>query len=103
MRESLFAFHAEHYSANAMRLVVVGREELDTLQAWVVPLFSKVPNIDRPPPVWPTPPYGAAQLGRELKVARVLTPTLTLTLTLTFTLTLTLTLTRILTLTLTWP
>ena len=54
-----------------MRLVVVGREELDTLQAWVVPLFSKVPNIDRPPPVWPTPPYGAAQLGRELKVVPV--------------------------------
>ena len=71
MRESLFAFHAQHYSANAMRLVVVGREELDTLQAWVVPLFSKVPNIDRPPPVWPTPPYGAAQLGRELKVVPV--------------------------------
>jgi insulysin len=71
VRDSLFAFHAKHYSANAMRLVVVGREDLDTLQAWVVPLFSAVPNTDRLPPVWATLPYGAAQLGRELKVVPV--------------------------------
>ena len=71
VRDSLFAFHAKHYSANAMRLVVVGREELDTLQAWVVPLFSRVPNTDRLPPVWGTLPYGTPQLGRELKVVPV--------------------------------
>ena len=36
VRSSLFSFHAAHYSANAMRLVVVGREDLDTLQASTV-------------------------------------------------------------------
>ena len=29
-----FAFHGEHYSANTMRLSILGRESLDTLQQW---------------------------------------------------------------------
>ena len=41
VREALFAFHKQHYSANAMRLVVVGREDLDTLEAWVAPATNE--------------------------------------------------------------
>ena len=71
VRDALFAFHARHYSANAMRLVVVGREDLDTLQGWVLPLFSKVPNKDRAPPVWDAVAYDAPQICHEYKVVPV--------------------------------
>lgn len=37
-------FHAEHYSANRMKLVVLGRESLDTLESWVAELFAGVKN-----------------------------------------------------------
>lgn len=33
--DELFAFHRRYYSANLMRLVVLGREPLDQLQSWV--------------------------------------------------------------------
>ena len=71
VRDTLFRFHGEHYSANCMRLVVLGREPLDTLQEWVVPLFRGVPNKDRPTPVWRTLAFGPEQTGREFKVVPV--------------------------------
>jgi insulysin len=37
-------FHEEHYSANIMKLVVLGRESLDTLEEWVADLFAGVKN-----------------------------------------------------------
>jgi insulysin len=48
LREALIAFYQQHYSANKMRLVVYGREPLDTLQGWVETKFSTVPNQQRP-------------------------------------------------------
>ena len=44
VRDDLLKFYDRHYSANAMRLVVLGSESLDKLQALVVPMFSLVPN-----------------------------------------------------------
>ncbi len=46
VRDELLAFYATYYSANLMRLVVLGTEPLDELQALVVPMFSQVPNKD---------------------------------------------------------
>lgn len=46
-RDELINFYEAHYSANVMRLVVLGAESLDELEAMVVPLFSAVPNTHR--------------------------------------------------------
>jgi insulysin len=50
MRAELTAFHAQHYSANLMSLVVLGQEPLDTLQAWVSESCAPVPNRRVPRP-----------------------------------------------------
>lgn len=57
VRDALIAFHARHYSANAMRLCVLGRQSLDELEALVLPLFGSIPNTDRPSPSWGGHPY----------------------------------------------
>lgn len=44
IRDELLEFYDEHYSANVMRLVVLGSESLDELESLVVPMFSEVPN-----------------------------------------------------------
>jgi secreted Zn-dependent insulinase-like peptidase len=44
IRDELISFYDKHYSANAMRLVVMGAESLDELEALVAPMFSAVPN-----------------------------------------------------------
>jgi insulysin len=44
VRDELLAFYEKYYSANQMRLVVLGTESLDELQSLVVPMFSPVPN-----------------------------------------------------------
>ncbi|PYH38592.1 uncharacterized protein BO87DRAFT_442857 [Aspergillus neoniger CBS 115656] len=44
IRKRFIEFYDAHYSANRMKLVVLGREPLQELQGWVEELFSKVPN-----------------------------------------------------------
>ncbi len=44
VRDELISFYEKHYSANAMRLVVLGAESLDELQALVTPVFNLIPN-----------------------------------------------------------
>jgi len=44
VRDELLQFYNKHYSANVMRLVVLGSESLDELEALARPLFSQVPN-----------------------------------------------------------
>lgn len=53
LRERLLAFHEQYYSANLMRLVVYGREELDRLAEWASDLFGQVPSRQALPPKWP--------------------------------------------------
>ncbi len=49
LRDALLAFYEAHYSANNMRLVVLGKEPLPVLKDWVVEKFSNIPdrNITR--------------------------------------------------------
>jgi len=47
VRDELIRFYKANYSANIMRLVVLGAEPLDELESLVVPLFSKVPDSER--------------------------------------------------------
>ncbi|PLW70444.1 insulinase family protein [Pseudohalioglobus lutimaris] len=44
IRDELLSFYDKYYSANQMRLVVLGAESLDELQSLVAPMFSQVPN-----------------------------------------------------------
>ncbi|ODQ76980.1 hypothetical protein BABINDRAFT_163886 [Babjeviella inositovora NRRL Y-12698] len=47
VREELIAWYRAHYSANIMKVTVLGRESLDVLQGWVTDRFSAIPNIER--------------------------------------------------------
>lgn len=44
LRDALLDFYNKHYSANKMRLVVLGKEPLDKLKGWVETKFSDIPN-----------------------------------------------------------
>ena len=57
IRQALLDFHAEHYSANTMRLVVLGRESLDELQQLAVDMFSPIENKDARPVVPSVRPF----------------------------------------------
>lgn len=67
IRDEFIRFYEKHYSANRMKLVVLGREGLDQLESWVVELFSEVKNQDLPQNRWDnTQPLAAPQLGTEI-------------------------------------
>ena len=52
VRKELIEFHDKHYSANRMKLVVLGKESLDDLEAWVGEFFAGVQNKDLPQKRW---------------------------------------------------
>ena len=52
IREAFIDFYKDHYSANRMKLAVLGRESLDELESWVQDFFSDVPNQDFPKLRW---------------------------------------------------
>jgi len=54
VRSKFMDFHSQHYSANRMKLVVLGRESLDELESWVVELFSGVEDKNLPQNRWET-------------------------------------------------
>ncbi|MEP6389158.1 MAG: insulinase family protein [Halioglobus sp.] len=49
VRDDLLSFYEKHYSANAMRLVVLGSESLNDLEKLVRPMFTVIPNRDYQP------------------------------------------------------
>lgn len=64
IRDEFIHFYDMHYSANRMKLVVLGRESLDELQGWVEELFSEVKNKDLPRNRWDNIlPYTDNELG----------------------------------------
>lgn len=66
VREKFIEFHGKHYSANRMKLVVLGREPLDVLQKWVVELFSGIENKNLEPNRWTNEmPFRQADLGSQ--------------------------------------
>lgn len=66
-------FHETYYSANLMKLVVLGREPLDQLQAWVVDKFSAVKNKELKAPNFDGKPF----TEKELQVLQTPRPKLT--------------------------
>lgn len=68
VRDDLLAFYRKHYSANAMRLVVLGSESLDELEQLVAPLFSQVPNYEYEPEAMEVPLFEPSALPMKVTV-----------------------------------
>lgn len=66
IRDELMAFYRDHYAANQMALVVLGRESLDVLEKLVLANFSAVRNADAAPPKRDTPLFTPEQLPSEV-------------------------------------
>eukprot|EP00892_Ulva_mutabilis_P012171 jgi/Ulvmu1/9326/UM050_0076.1 len=68
----LLKFYNSEYSANRMKLCVLGRQSIQELQEMVVGLFSEVPNKQLPPRVpHPTEPYPPARRGKLITTVPV--------------------------------
>ncbi|KAI1181739.1 Metalloenzyme, LuxS/M16 peptidase-like protein [Nemania serpens] len=52
VRQKFIDFYEKHYSANRMKLCVLGRESLDVLEGWAANLFSGIPNKHLPQNRW---------------------------------------------------
>lgn len=67
VRDKFMEFHEKHYSANRMKLVVLGRESLDVLERWVAEFFSTVPNKNLPQNRWEDEvPFRESELGMQI-------------------------------------
>ncbi|KAL1865031.1 metalloprotease [Diaporthe australafricana] len=67
VRQKFIEFHNNHYSANQIKLVVLGREPLDVLESWVVEYFSRVEDKNLEPNRWhDVAPFGPEQLGLQV-------------------------------------
>ncbi|KAJ2488762.1 metalloprotease, partial [Coemansia sp. RSA 2050] len=64
LREELIKFYQKYYSADIMRLVVVGNHSLDVLSEWVTSKFSRIASKGNTKPVFEGHPIGKAQLGK---------------------------------------
>ncbi|KAF9388399.1 Insulinase (Peptidase M16) [Mortierella sp. AD011] len=62
VRDELIKFHSQYYSANIMKLVILGREPLDQLTNWAIEMFSAIRNLGISPPAWTNPPWTAKEL-----------------------------------------
>jgi insulysin len=52
VRQKFTDFYEKHYSANRMKLVILGREPLDVLEGWAADLFAGVRNKSLPQMRW---------------------------------------------------
>ncbi|CAO1620783.1 unnamed protein product [Sympodiomycopsis kandeliae] len=66
VRDELLRFHDRYYSANVMKLVVLGRESLEQLTEWVVENFSQVRNKGLAAPTFPSSPLSSHQLQTQV-------------------------------------
>jgi len=67
----LLKFHKDYYSANVMKLVVLGKESLPELENLCVEYLSGIPNYDIAAPVFPGKPFGPTELSKQLSVVPV--------------------------------
>lgn len=68
VRDELIQFYDKHYSANIMRLVVLGSQSLDELEALTRPLFSQVPNRSYQREIIEEPLFAPGQLPLLVQV-----------------------------------
>ncbi|KAJ9081352.1 metalloprotease [Entomophthora muscae] len=70
-RQEIIKYYNKYYSANQMRLVVLGRESLDQLKNMTVSKFSNVRNSKIPRPSIPFSPFSKDDLGVEIDIIPV--------------------------------
>ncbi len=68
IRDELVEFYNTYYSANIMRLVVLGSQSLDELEALTRPLFSQVPNHSYERKIVQTPLFEPGRLPLFVEV-----------------------------------
>ncbi|KAK4511212.1 uncharacterized protein ATC70_012426 [Mucor velutinosus] len=71
IRQELLKFHDTYYSANIMKLTVIGKESLDQLTEWVVEKFSSVTNKNIPVPSFPGHPLTKNEIMKQIFVKSV--------------------------------
>ena len=69
LHQALIEFERTYYSANLMKLVVLGREPLDELEQWVVDKFAAVENKNTEAPNFDGRPLTAGEF--QVKSPRV--------------------------------
>eukprot|EP01124_Arcella_intermedia_P016527 TRINITY_DN23144_c0_g1_i1.p1 TRINITY_DN23144_c0_g1~~TRINITY_DN23144_c0_g1_i1.p1 ORF type:complete len:973 (+),score=184.03 TRINITY_DN23144_c0_g1_i1:70-2919(+) len=63
IRQKLLNFHSTYYSSNIMKLAVLGKEDLDTLEKWVREKFSAIKNKNIQVPTFQGEPFPPKYLG----------------------------------------
>jgi len=71
VRAHLLDFHSDYYSANNMRVCVVGKESLEELEMMVTDKFSDVPCKDIPVPSWDAGVFDGVALPQEVIIRPV--------------------------------
>lgn len=71
IRKALLEFHETFYSANIMKLVIYGKEDISLLKSWTQELFSDITNTQREIPQFPGEPYGPAQLCKWTEIVPI--------------------------------
>ncbi|KAI9474731.1 metalloprotease [Coemansia sp. RSA 989] len=71
LRERLLDFHAKYYSADIMRLVVVGRDSLDQLTEWVVSRFSGIRSKGMTKPLFKGHPLTPREMGTLIRMQSI--------------------------------
>ncbi|KAI8388880.1 Metalloenzyme, LuxS/M16 peptidase-like protein [Radiomyces spectabilis] len=70
-RDELLKFHDSYYSANIMKLCILGRESLDELTQWTVEKFKNVRNKNIQPPSFPGHPLTKNELMKQIFIKPV--------------------------------
>lgn len=66
LQDALLVFYKRYYSANNMKLTMVGRQSLDELKALAEKHFASIPNKNIQPPKVTTPGLTPAQMGKTI-------------------------------------
>jgi insulysin len=70
-RDACLEYLSRNYTPDKMKLVVLGRESLDTLEAWTRQIFSAIPERSTARSRWQTPIYTSTQLVTQTFVRPV--------------------------------
>lgn len=68
VRDDLLSFYQTHYSANKMRLVVLGNEPLPVLKKWVTTKFSAIPNTQATKATFSEPLITSKEMAKWINI-----------------------------------
>ncbi|KAJ1837353.1 metalloprotease, partial [Coemansia sp. RSA 486] len=71
LRGELLDFHAKYYSADIMKLVIVGRDSLDQLTEWAVSNFSPIRSKGMTKPVFKAHPLTKSEMGKLIRIKSI--------------------------------